>query len=166
MYFKQNPQIMHIYKHLAFIFILITLASCTHEPPILQEKTEYGKQGWVYGHDLEYHPMITDTDAAYVFRLKIQFTKDYPFNFLKLQLVKENNEGESYVKIFSIPVKDSNGVFLEKEEKGIYHMNAILSRQIYFSTAGKYHIQIKELMSGYYLKGIKSIEFNIQKRSK
>jgi len=156
---------MQKYLHQAFLLILISLTACTHEPPILQEKTDFGKQGWVYGHDLEYHPIITDNSSAYIFTLKIQFTKEYPFNYLKLQLIKENDEGESYVKIFSIPIKDKNGTFLEKEKDSVHYVNAILSRQIYFSSAGKYNIQIKELMSGYYLKGIKSIEFIIEKRS-
>jgi len=132
----------------------------------MQEKTEFDNQGWIYGKNLEYHPEIIDNSSAYMMTLKLEFTEYYPHNFLKIQFDKQSTDGESYVKIFTIPIKDQNGVFIEKPINGIYHVNAVLSRQIYFSSPGKYAITIEELMPNYYLKGIKSAEFIIEKRTK
>ena len=164
MYFKQNSHLMRIYKYFILLFVLVTLASCTQEPPILQEKTEFGKAGWNRFKYLEYSPEIVDNSVPYIFTLKIEFTEEYDHNFFKIQLSKESN-GESYVKIFSIPVKSREGLFLEKAKDGIYKVNAILSRQIYFSSPGKYLITIEQLMPKFDTKGIKSVEFIIEKRS-
>ncbi len=145
---------------------MIILASCTKEPPILQQKTVFEKSEWNRFKYLEYKPEINDNSTPYIFALKLELTKDYPYNYLKIQLDKTSSDGEEYVKIFSIPVKDENGVFLEEEKDGIYYINMILSRQIYFSSIGKYQINIEELMPPYYLKGIKSAEFIIEKHTK
>ena len=157
---------MRIYRYFILLAILTTLASCSQEPPLLQEKTVFGNQGWIYGKNLEYHPEIIDNSSAYIITLKLEFTEDYPHNFIKIQFDKQSTDGESYVKIFTIPIKDKNGVFIEKPIDGIYYVNTILSRQIYFSSPGKYDITIEELMPNYYLKGIKSAEFIIEKRIK
>lgn len=141
------------------------MASCTQEPPILQQKTVFDNAAWNRFHYLEYKPKIIDNSAPYIFTLKMELTKEYPYNFLKIQLDKTSNDGEEYVKIFSIPVKDQDGKFLEEPQDGIYHVSAILTRQMYFSSPGKYQINIEELMPPYYLKGVKSAEFIIQKRS-
>jgi len=157
---------MQNHKYIFLLFILSSFVSCTRELPLLQEKTEFGNQGWIYGKNLEYHPEIIDNYSAYIITLKLEFTEDYPHNFIKIQFDKQSTDGESYVKIFTIPIKDKNGVFIEKPIDGIYYVNTILSRQIYFSSPGKYDITIEELMPNYYLKGIKSAEFIIKKRIK
>jgi len=155
---------MRIYKYISLFFILITLASCSKEPPILQQKTVFDNAAWNRFEYLEYSPMIIDNSTPYIFTLRVECTEDYPYNFLKIQLDKTSKDGEEYVKVFSIPVKDQNGVFLEEAQDGIYHVTAILTRQMYFSSPGKYQINIEELMPPYYLKGVKSAEFIIEKR--
>ena len=139
------------------------MVSCTKEPPVLQHKTEFKNEEWNRFKYLEYKSEISDNSVPYSFTLKLEFTEEYNHKYFKIQLSKEN-EGESYVKIFSIPVKDSEGEFLEKEVDGIFKVNTILSRQIYFSTPGKYLITIEQLMPKFDTKGIKSAEFIIEKR--
>ena len=154
-------------KNIILLFIsVLVFTACTKEPPVLQEKTSFKNAKWNRFKYLEYKPEINDNSTPYIFTLKLEFTKDYPYNYLKIQLDKTSSDGEEYVKIFSIPVKDQNGVFLEEEKDGIYYINMILSRQIYFSSTGKYQINIEELMPPYYLKGVKSAEFIIEKRTK
>ena len=153
------------YTKLVFLFLaLLIFTSCTKPPPVLQHKTKFDNTGWNRFTYLEYQPEIIDNSTAYIFTLKLEFTEEYPYNFLKIQLDKTSSDGEEYVKVFSIPVKDQNGVFLEKAENGVFHVNMILSRQIYFSSTGKYQINIEQLMPPYYLKGVKSAEFIIEKR--
>jgi len=144
---------------------ILILPSCIKEPPILQHKTEFKKSEWNRFKYLKYRPEIIDNSAPYIFQLNMEFTDDYPYNYLKIQLDKTSSNGEEYVKIFSIPVKDRHGVFLEKKKDGVYRVNMILSRQIYFSSPGKYEVNIEELMPPYYLKGVKSAEFIIEKRT-
>lgn len=141
------------------------MASCIKEPPVLQQKTEFDELGWNRFKYLEYKPEITDISTAYSFTLKLEVTDKYEHNIFKIQLSKESG-GESYVKIFTIPIKDQQGNFLEKPKDGIYKVNAILSRQIYFSSPGTYLITIEQLMPKFDTKGIKSAEFIIQKRIK
>ena len=163
--FQTNSYKMRVFKYFIFLFVIATLTSCTQEPPILKEKTEFGKAGWNRFKYLEYSPEIVDNSVPYIFTLKMEFTEEYEHNYFKIQLSKESG-GESYVKIFSIPVKDREGVFLEKVENGVSKVSTILSQQIYFSSPGKYQIIIEELMPPYYLKGVKSAEFIIKKRTK
>jgi len=137
--------------------------SCNQEAPILQEKTNFDKIGWNRFKYLEYSPEIVDNSVPYIFTLKLSFTDEYEYNYFKFQLSKEYG-GETYVKVFSIPVKNQEGVFLEKVKDGIYTVNTILSKQIYFSSPGKYLITIEQLMPKFNTKGIKSAEFIIEKQ--
>ena len=154
-------------RNIQLLFLLIplgTLSACTQEPPILQEKTEFGNTGWNRFKYLEYSPEIIDNSIPYIFTLKVGFTDEYDHNFFKIQLSKELG-GESYVKVFSVPIKNREGVFLENPENGIYKVTIVLSRQIYFSSPGIYQVTIEQLMPKFDTKGIKSAEFIIEKRS-
>jgi len=155
---------MRIYKSI-FLFLAVILASsCTKEKTVFQKKTEFDYLGWNHFKVLEYKPQIKDISKAYIFTLKLELTDKYNYNYLRIQLSKTNGQ-ESYVRVFSIPVKNQQNEFLEKAENGIYHITAILSRQIYFSSPGKYQISIKLLMPKFDTKGIKSVDFSIKKRN-
>ena len=161
-------KLKYMIRNILILFLLLTMAtlsSCTEEPPILKEKTDFGPQGWNRFKYLEYSPEITDNSIPYIFTLKLEFTDEYDHSFFKIQLSKEFG-GESYVKVFSIPIKNREGVFLENPENGIYKVTIVLSRQIYFSSPGKYIITIEQLMPKFDTKGIKSAEFIIEKRTK
>lgn len=155
----------------AFIFLILlstilTLKSCVPEKPIFQEKVEFDKLGWNRFKELKFAPEVKDVSHAYTFMLNVHFTDDYFYNYLQIQLKKESMDGESYVKLFSLPVKSSSQVFLEPKTNGIYEIKTVLSNQIYFSSPGIYQITIEQLMPKFDAKGVKSVELIIQKSKK
>jgi gliding motility-associated lipoprotein GldH len=155
---------MRIYKYIFLFLTIILTTSCTKEKVVFQEKIEFDYLGWNRFKELTFSPEIEDVSATYIFKLNLRLTDKYAYNYLQIQLKKESTDGETYVRLFSLPIKDRNKVFLEKAKDGIYEINAILSNQMYFSKAGVYQITIEQLMPKFDAKGVKSVEFLVIKR--
>ncbi len=162
--YSKSKQMIQKLKIFILLITVVFISSCAKEELVFQEKVEFDYFGWNRFKELKFSPEIEDNSSPYIFKLKLRLTDDYAYNYLQIQLKKENNEGESYVKLFSLPIKDRNQVFLEQAIDGVYEINAILSNQIYFSTTGTYQITIEQLMPKFDAKGVKSVEFIIIKR--
>lgn len=155
----------------AFTFLILfstilTLTSCVPEKPIFQEKVEFDYLGWNRFKELKFTPEVVDASVPYTFMLKVRYTDEYFYNYLEIQLKKESMDGESYVKLFSLPVKSRNQEFLEPEVEGVYEIQTVLSSQIYFSSPGTYYITIEQLMPKFDARGVQSVELIIQKSKK
>ena len=157
-------QMIRTLKVFILLIAIVFMSSCSKDELVFQEKIEFDYLGWNRFKELKFSPNIEDNSAAYIFKLKLRLTDDYAYNYLQIQLKKENIEGETYLKLFSLPIKDPSKVFLEQSIDGIYEIDAILSKQIYFSTSGTYQITIEQLMPKFDAKGVKSVEFIIIKR--
>ena len=152
-------------KIFSLIILLAVVSSCAPEKPVFSEVVEFDKLGWNRFNELKFDVNIKDNSFPYVFKFNTKFTDEYPNSYLKIQLEKANEDGESYVKVFSIPVKNLNGNFIEEAKDGTYSVNTILINQMYFSSPGDYQIIIEQLMPKFDTEGIESVEFIIEKRS-
>ncbi len=146
--------------------LLATLFSCGGNEVVFRETKTFDNPGWNRFKELTFTPEIQDISKTYLIKLHLELTDNYPFEYMQVQFTKSSADGESYYKIFSIPVKGLDGKFLVDTEDGVHNVTGILTNQFFFNKAGTYTITIKQLMPKFNTPGVKSVELIIEKRDK
>lgn len=157
---------MKLINHIILSLMLLTLISCGGNEVVFRETKNIDKPGWNRFKELTFTPEIQDISKAYLVKLHLQLTDKYPYDYMQVQFTKSSSDGESYYKIFSIPVKGEDGKFLVDAKNGIHNVKGTLTNQFFFNKAGKYTITIKQLMPKFNTPGVKSVELIIEKRNK
>jgi gliding motility-associated lipoprotein GldH len=141
------------------------LTACGGNELVFQEQHTFDKHGWNRFKEIYFNPEITDISKPYVVKLQLRLTDKYPYDYMQVQFSKESSDGESYVKLFSIPVKGLDGEFIEPAKDGIHEVNGILTSQMYFNKPGTYKIGIKQIMPKFDTPGVESIILILEKRN-
>ena len=152
---------MKVMKKIAFTVFLILAFSCG------REKTEYrfdfDKVGWKKFDNLKFSVDNFDPDKLYGISLELLFDENYKVKTFDFQLLIDNNDGESWNKIFSLKVRDREGKLKgEKTRDNKYRFVSTLVKRKYFHEKARYDFTIVNLNPKIITEGIYSLALKIQ----
>ena len=149
-----------------FVFITSLMISCGGNEVVFQEAHQFDKFGWNRFKEIYFEPQIQDVSKTYLVKLHLRLNDKYPYDYMQVQFTKESSDGESYIKMFSLPVKGLDGEFLDNPGDSIHIVKGILTNQMFFNKPGKYKIGIKQIMPKFDTPGVESVRLIIEKRNK
>jgi len=148
-----------IMKKLFPIFVLILLISSCGKQAKFVHNFEMNDKGWEKFNNLHFTQNSFVKNKAYSVNLDLVIDENYTESSFEFQLLIESEEGESWNKVFAIPIKDKEGNFLIEKKNGVFNYHILLLKAKYFNEKGNYSFEVVNLNPKLVTKGIKKISF-------
>jgi len=121
---------------------------------------QFDKDKWNSFNDVELKTKV-ENKKAYQIKVVISLSENFQQSNFSFGLIQNSQDGESIYSNFKIPIKDSEGNFIE-DKKGDYYIYPLLIRnKTLFNSEGEYNFIFQNLMNKYDVFGVHQIELVI-----
>lgn len=143
---------------LALFVLVFLISSCKRDEGVSQINTFRGAV-WERFDFLHFQLPVEDVSDLYDISAIMRYTKDFPGDYLHVNLVMTGPSGEERIRDYKLYVRDTDGQMLGEEKDGVYERVITIREDMRFGQTGKVAFEIENLMTKVFTPGI--VEFGM-----
>jgi len=147
-------------------FTILFLGFSCHKPLVQEEIRAFVNQTWNRFDILEFDAGLAKNDHPTDILVVFEHTIDYPNDYIDLNFTLYLPEGGMRTRDYMFELKDTLGVWLGRNNDGVYRVELPVIQGMKIPEDGTYKIRIENKLTKFNTAGVTAVGYKIQKSRK